>query len=208
MTILVRPETPADRSGVRRVVGAAFRDEPVVPDLVDLLHQSGHARVGLVAVDDEDIVGHVLLSRSWVDAPEELVEVLVLSPLSVRPDRQGEGIGTELIRSALAEAERAGAPAVFLEGDPGYYRDRGFDPASGHGFDRPSRRIPDAACQVALLSAYRPAIAGRLVYCDPFWQLDCVGLRGAALEEVRTKLEGAGGASLATGITANLPVTD
>lgn len=31
------------------------------------------------------VVGHVQLSKSWLDAPKRLVEVLVLSPLGVVP---------------------------------------------------------------------------------------------------------------------------
>lgn len=40
------------------------------------------------------VVGHVLFSRNLLDAPRQLVEVQVLSPLAVRPDHQGKGAGT------------------------------------------------------------------------------------------------------------------
>jgi putative acetyltransferase len=52
--------------------------------------------------------------------------VLVLSPLGVRPEHQRQGIGTRLIEEALNAAEATGAPLLFLEGSPGYYRRRGF----------------------------------------------------------------------------------
>jgi putative acetyltransferase len=188
VTVTIRSEAPDDRAAVRLVVDAAFADGGRVADLVAALEESGHTRASLVAVEDGEIVGHVGLSRSWVDAARRLVEVLVLSPLSVAPERQGQGIGTLLVRTALEEGERLGAPAVFLEGDPGYYATRGFTPADQRGFGRPSERIPWPAFQVALLSAYRPWMSGRLVYCDPFWVLDCVGLRGATLADVRARL--------------------
>jgi putative acetyltransferase len=70
-----------------------------------------------------------------------------------------------------------GAPAVFLEGDPAYYSRFGFTPGGGHGFRKPSLRIPDAAFQVAVLPAYEPWMTGTLVYAEPFWRYDCVGLR-------------------------------
>ena len=129
------------------------------------------------ADDDGAVVGHVMLSRGWVDSPRELVEVLVLSPLSVDPPRQGVGIGGELVRAALREAEAFGAPEVFLEGDPGYYARFGFRPAAGSGFTRPSVRIPDAAFQVVLLTAHEPWMTGALVYPEAFWAHDSVGLR-------------------------------
>ena len=140
----------------------------------------------LVAERDGSLVGHVQLSRSWLDARERLVEVLALSPLSVHPDAQGRGVGTALIAAALDRATELGAPAVFLEGSPDYYGRRGFVRASKLGFTRPSVRIPDVACQVALLPAYEPWMIGALVYCDPFWVKDTVGLRDPLLAQWET----------------------
>jgi len=107
----------------------------------------------------------------------------VLSPLSVHPDAQGRGVGTALVAAALERAAELGAPAVFLEGSPDYYGRRGFVRASELGFTRPSVRIPDVACQVALLPAYQSWMVGALVYCDPFWVKDAVGLRDPLLAE-------------------------
>jgi putative acetyltransferase len=123
------------------------------------------------------IVGHVQLSRSWVDAPERLLEVLVLSPLSVAPEQQRHGIGGQLVRHALSEATRLGAPLVFLEGAPAYYSRFGFETASQRGFTAPSVRIPDAGFQVVILPSYAPWMTGALVYAEQFWAYDCVGLR-------------------------------
>lgn len=152
------------------------------------LRAGGAARASLVAVADGELIGHVGLSRGWVDARRELVEVLVLSPLSVRPDRQGHGVGTALVAAALATAEGSGAPAVFLEGSPDYYGRRGFGSGSALGFDRPSARIPDPGFQVALLSSYRPWMVGRLIYPEAFWTTDTVGLRDPDLELVEARI--------------------
>jgi predicted N-acetyltransferase YhbS len=53
------------------------------------------------------------------------------------PVRQRKGIGTDLIRQALAEAGRRGEPAVILLGGPSYYGARGFVPASTLGLRNP-----------------------------------------------------------------------
>lgn len=176
----IRPVQVEDRVSVGRVVTSAFGEEegPLVARLVTELERSGRARLGLVAEVDGQVAGHVMLSQSWVDAPERLVDVLVLSPLSVAPEHQRSGLGTALVRAALAAAQEEGAPAVFLEGSPAYYGARGFSRALDHGFTRPSVRIPEDAFQVALLPAHEDWMTGALVYCDPFWALDCVGLRG------------------------------
>ena len=123
MTLLIRPQTVDEDAVVRAVVAAAFSHHEGVDDLVDALRQSWAwvDDLSLVADEDGEVVGHVLLTKAMLDAPERLVDVLVLSPLSVRPDRQRSGIGTALVRAAGVAAEAHGAPLLFLEGDPAYY---------------------------------------------------------------------------------------
>jgi len=174
VTVTIRPQHPDDRPTVRALVAAAF-NRAVIADLADTLLATGaHAYVADLA---GQVAGHVQLSRSWLDAPARLVEVLVLSPLAVHPSLQGRGIGGALVRHALAEATRLGAPAVFLEGSPRYYGRFGFAPGRPLGFTPPSVRIPDAAFQVVRLPAYEPWMTGALVYAEAFWAFDCVGLR-------------------------------
>jgi putative acetyltransferase len=174
----IREQRPGEQPVVRRVVESAF-GRPRVADLAVALQNSAAGRRGLslVAESDQEVVGHVQLSRGWVDAPRMLVEVQVLSPLAVAPDRQGRGVGARLVEAALAGAGRMHAPCVFLEGDPAYYRRFGFAAARDHGFTAPSVRIPAAAFQVAVLAGWEPWMTGALVYPEPFWALDCVGLR-------------------------------
>jgi putative acetyltransferase len=188
----IRPATPADRPAVEAVVAAAF-DEPREGRVVQLLRRlddSAATRADLVAVDAAGVVGHVRLSRAWVDARSALVDVLVLSPLSVAPRRQHDGIGTRLVRAALDEAANLGAPAVFVEGGWAYYGKRGFQGAQPLGFERPSLRIPVPAFQVALLAAYQPWITGRLIYPEAFWSTDTVGLRDPDLHRIELQATG------------------
>ena len=148
----------------------------------------------MVAVDrdpaagtGETVVGHVGLSHAWLDARRRLVDVLVLSPLSTVPERHREGIGTALVRAAVAAADELGTPAVFLEGDPRFYGTRGFSPAAVHGCEPASVRTPAAAFQVAPLGGYEEWMVGRLVHPDVWWRHDAVGLRDpelARLEEL------------------------
>ncbi len=93
------------------------------------------------------------------------------------PGRQGQGIGTRLVRQLLATAALGREPAIFLEGSPRYYQRFGFEVAGPAGFRRPSLRIPGPAFQVRTFANYEPWMTGTLVYPEPFWVLDCVGLR-------------------------------
>ncbi len=174
----IREERSEDLAAVREVHTEAFGDSAVA-DLVDGL-RSGIAppdRFALVAEESDEVVGHVMFTRAYLDAPRRLVTVRVLSPLGVRPSWQRRGVGSALVRRGL-EAMTS-VPLVFLEGSPTYYRRLGFEAGDTYAFRKPSLRIPDAAFQVFRNPSYEPWMTGTLVYSEIFWQFDSVGLRDA-----------------------------
>jgi putative acetyltransferase len=185
----IRAALPADQPAVERVVAAAFGEDPDgrTVRMIRALDEAGATRLSLVA-DDGEIVGHVQLSRAWVDARARLVHALMLTPLSVAPARQHEGVGSRLLQAALEAADGLGAAAVFLEGSRDYYGARGFVSGSSLGFLRPSLRIPEPAFQVAVLSGYQTWMTGHVVYPDAMWDTDTVGLRDPRLASVEAAL--------------------
>jgi putative acetyltransferase len=185
--VAIRRQVPEDAAPVRDVIGRAFEAHPEVVALEEALAQRSDS-TGYVALVDDRVVGHVRLTRGWIDAEARLVEVLVLSPLSVTPDWQRRGIGRALVAHAVAEAKRAAVPAVFLEGDPAYYARLGWRPASELGVSPPSVRIPKPAWQAVPLPGWKPWMRGALVYAETFWAYDCVGLRGDNLARARANL--------------------
>lgn len=176
--MIVRPQGPEDTAAVRDLLTAAFADDGRVADLAEALDaRADRPGVVLVAESDGAVVGHVQLSRGWVDAARELVDVLILSPLGVAPAYQRRGVGRALCAAAVEQASSLGVPVVFLEGDPAYYARLGWERASEYGITSPSVRIPDPGCQVRVLPSWQPWMTGALVYNDTFWSFDCVGLR-------------------------------
>jgi putative acetyltransferase len=176
----VRAERSEDRRAVRALHLAAFGEHGhVVADLVDALRASMTDQDGLSLVAEHagQLAGHVMFTRSLLDAPRRLVDVQVLSPVAVLPDHQGRGIGTALVRLGLQVMADRGVPVVFLEGPPAYYTRLGFTSGGSQGFRKPSLRIPDPAFQALRLPAHEPWMTGTLVYSETFWQLDAVGLR-------------------------------
>ena len=175
-----REELPGDKESVRDIHLRAFGDRGlVVADLVDALRETITPTDGLSLVAElhGHIVGHIMFTRSLLDAPRRLIEVHVLSPLAVMPGHQKRGIGSALVRHGLKALAKRAVPLVFLEGDPAYYSRFGFEPGCDLGFRKPSLRIPEGAFQAIRLPEYEPWMTGTLVYAEPFWRHDSVGRR-------------------------------
>lgn len=148
----VRAEAPGDRGAVREVIEAAFgrSDEA---SLVDALSDAGPLIVSLVALEDGSVVGHVLFSPVSVEpeAPGRF-SAFGLAPLAVLPAYQRRGIGSRLVREGIEECRRSGCDAVFVVGDPSYYRRFGFMPAATRGM-RCEYPAPDEAFMAMELRA-------------------------------------------------------
>lgn len=116
----IRPATAADKIELSVMVVTAFgqRNEWA---LVEALRKAGDLAIELVAEDQGGLLGHACLS--WLQAPDGW---MTLSPLSVRPSHQGEGIGGELVRYGVDAARQAKARAVVVVGEPAYYKRLGF----------------------------------------------------------------------------------
>lgn len=145
---VIRAEACEDALGIGALLEASFGSRQV-PGLVEMIRKSPEYEpdLALVAEDDTGLVGFVLFSRLPLLSPAgRWWSVLVLSPLAVRPDRVGEGIGSALTRDGLARADHRGEALVVLEGDPGYYArfgaSRGRLPGGSSDRARSSRRQP------------------------------------------------------------------
>jgi putative acetyltransferase len=119
--------------------------------------------LSLVAVVADEIVGHVVCTRAHVGpAP-----ALGLGPLSVHPDRQGQGVGSALMHAVLGSADALDEPVVVLLGHPDYYPRFGFRPAGAYGITPPVAEW-GRAFQARVLTAYTPDIRGPFIYAEPF----------------------------------------
>jgi predicted N-acetyltransferase YhbS len=79
--------------------------------------------LSLVAVERGHVVGTV---RLWHVAAGPGCAAIMLGPLAVHPDYRNRGIGTTLVRRAIARARLAGHGAILLVGDALYYSRFGF----------------------------------------------------------------------------------
>lgn len=129
MAFIIRDETESDLAAIRTVHRLAFAGEDEAR-LVDALRRSGDTVLSLVAERQDRIIGHVVLSR--LEAP---MRALALAPVGVLPDYQRRGIGSALIRAALKRAQSDDFDAVFVLGEPAYYRRFGFSVEDAEGYE-------------------------------------------------------------------------
>lgn len=128
MNINIRSEQPADIPAIEELTIAAFLDAPhtshTEQHIVNALRQAGMLTLSLVAEAAGEIVGHVAVSP--VTISDGRAGWYGLGPISVTPRLQGQGIGSQLMRRALADLRELGATGCVLLGDPGYYGRFGF----------------------------------------------------------------------------------
>ncbi|MBW6423143.1 N-acetyltransferase [Rhizobium sp. XQZ8] len=125
----IRSEGPGDEDTIYELTQAAFAPMPYSSGtegpIIRALRASGDLTLSLVAEEDGVIVGHIAfspvsiggMSGSWFG----------LGPISVRADRQKQGIGKELIREGLTRLKAMGAKGCALIGNPNVYRSSGFE---------------------------------------------------------------------------------
>jgi putative acetyltransferase len=154
----LRPERPADAPAVHRVNELAF-EQPAEADLVEALHAAGAAAISLVALVNDEIVGHILFSPVTVRSDEQTWPALALGPMAVLPEHQRQGIGTALVRAGLDACRDLGETVVFVLGHPEYYPRFGFTPAPPRGLTC-RWPVPDEVFMVAELE--NGALAGRV----------------------------------------------
>jgi putative acetyltransferase len=159
----VRDESPRDWKAVYQVVSSVF-GQSAEAELVEKLREAGDSAVSLVADEDGQIVGHVLLSK--MDAP---FPALALAPVSVIPAKQRSGIGSALVKRAVNRARSEGWAAIFVLGDPNYYERFGFEKEAAAGFTSP---YAGSHFMVLKLSRSLPATTGELRHAPAFAALD------------------------------------
>lgn len=128
MTIEIRSEMPSEFPAIEALIARAFLHAPHTSHteqfIVNALRKSGQLIVSLIAKDGDAIVGHVAVSP--VSVSNDAGGWYGLGPISVAPERQGEEIGSQLMRRALDELRKSGAAGCVVLGEPGYYGRFGF----------------------------------------------------------------------------------
>jgi putative acetyltransferase len=132
----IRGRTAADDAAIRQLNDDTFGGH-YESRLIEDLRAAGLDAVELVAIENDDIVGHILFSVLSTTIDRQTVPALALAPMAVRPDRQRRGIGSALVRAGLDLARDRDWRAVIVLGHKGYYPRFGFSAALARPLEAP-----------------------------------------------------------------------
>jgi putative acetyltransferase len=165
--IRIREEQPQDREAVHEVNVRAF-GRNLEADLVDRMRHNCRDLLSLVAMKQNDVVGHILFTPTIIDNPERSVQGMGLAPVSVLPEYQRRGIGSELIRTGIAMLRDRRCPFVIVLGHSEYYPRFGFEPASRYAIHS-EWKVPAEAFMILVLNeSEMQGISGTAKYRPEF----------------------------------------
>ena len=160
----IRNERLGDIDEIHALTAAAFAPMPFSSQtearIVDALRCDGDLTLSLVAEEEGEIVGHVAFSPVTIGGGGG--GWFGLGPISVRPERQRQGIGKALIAKGLGLLAAQGAHGCCLIGDPDYYSQVGFKSDGRLSYGELDRRY------VQRLIFIGPSPAGELKFAPAF----------------------------------------
>jgi len=176
MKSTIRQESHEDYNSVEKVIEAAFKNE-VKSDqtehfLVARLRKSAAIIPGLtlVAVLENQIVGHILLSKISINNENNKTASLALAPVSVHPDFQRKGIGSQLIESAHAIAQKQGFKSIVLIGHENYYPRFGYQQTAKYGIQLPFEAPKENCMVIELVEDGLNGVHGIVEYSPVFFE--------------------------------------
>tara|TARA_B110000196_G_C20765606_1_gene484166 strand:- start:209 stop:625 length:417 start_codon:yes stop_codon:yes gene_type:complete len=94
-------------------------------DLVKQLIFDEDVLINLVVETPDTIIGNIVISKLTME-PDMGLFCGGVAPLSVLPDHQFSGVGTQLMHEAIKKSKEMGMDALFLLGNPNYYKKFNF----------------------------------------------------------------------------------
>jgi len=152
--INIRPERDDDIDCIEKITIEAFKSHPhsdqTEHKIVAKLRIDNALSISLVAEVDNVIVGHIAFSKVKIN--DEFIGWYGLAPVSVKPEHQNQGVGSQLILSGLNAIRQLNAKGCVLLGEPEYYSRFGFKALSELVF----KGVPPEYFQSLLLSGDMP----------------------------------------------------
>ena len=176
--IIIRLEKPGDYRTVEELTRAAFNNPeridrskincPMEHHMVHRLREKdGIMELSFVAEMNGRVVGHIIYSHAHILQPNGAkVAVLNFGPISVWPELQRTGIGSELMNYSIAEAKKLSFGAILFFGHPEYYPRFGFVEAKEFGITDCNGDNYPSFMAMELIDGYLRNVTGKFVEAD------------------------------------------
>lgn len=162
----LRAELPDDHG----LVGLLYRQAFIgnyEAELIEAMREAGIVPISLVAMDGDELVGHIVFAELEVEVDGRSVPSLALAEMAVHADMQRAGIGRQLVMAGLAEARARKIDAVLVLGHPTYYPRFGFSASLARHLVTPFRG-GDAFMALELSPGALAGSSGRVTYPPAF----------------------------------------
>ena len=169
--IIIREANESDLHDVMHVETEAFGYEKEAILVSQLLEdESAEPTLSLLAVKEDEAVGHILFTKATIDGKDPSPLIYLLAPLAILTEYQKQGIGGMLITEGLRKLKEMGVKMVFVLGHENYYPKFGFENDAGSmGFSAPYP-IPEEHAGVWMVhfmdSKEAERVTGRIVCAD------------------------------------------
>lgn len=169
MKIQIRPESKNDYQTISMINDLAFGQE-AEGILVENLRKNNKfiKELSLVACLGNEIVGHILFFPVSIKSPNAEFETLALAPMSVIPELQGLGIGSQLVQKGLERAKKMGKTSVIVLGHETYYPKFGFKPATEFNISAPFEVPENVFMALEIIEGSLKEIQGCVEYPKEF----------------------------------------
>ena len=166
--MIIRQESKEDIEDIYALNEMAF-GQKLEADIVDKLRDNCENLLSLVAVENGNIVGHILFSPVEIEGPHGAIKGMGLAPMAVLPIVQRKGIGKQLLEKGIEESRKLGYPFIVVLGHHEYYTRFGFEKAALYGIKCQWEGIPDDVFMILWLDASKAGkVSGLAKYRKEF----------------------------------------
>ncbi len=148
--MIIRQESKEDIEDIYALNEMAF-GQKLEANIVDKLRDNCENLLSLVAVENGNIVGHILFSPVEIEGPHGVIKGMGLAPMAVLPNVQRQGIGTQLLERGIEELRKLRYAFILVLGHHEYYPRFGFEKASLYEIKCQWEGIPDEVFMILWL---------------------------------------------------------
>ena len=169
---LIREEDITEWDAIKRVLTEAFgqADEAVI---VDALRAYACLTLSLVAIENDEIIGHIAFSFVEITSNSKDKHIVGLAPMGVLPAHQRQGVGSHLVKEGVERCRKMGIDAIVVLGHPNYYAKFGFEPAHQFGLSCVYDAPPEVFRVLDLTGDTLAHISGVVRYSTAFGVVSC-----------------------------------